>query len=108
MSYEAQCKTNYANPINSKALMKITESELNYYNESVTDDGLPNTNPLPKETIAKYIDLMSSPYMGMNAGGNIEIILREESASYFSGSKSLDDVIPVMGKRIQTVIDENK
>ena len=108
MSYEAQCKTNYANPINRKALMTITESELNYYNESVTDDGLPNTNPLSKETIAKYIDLMSSPYMGMNAGGNIEIILREESASYFSGSKSLDDVIPVMEKRIQTVIDENK
>ena len=108
MSYEAQCKTTYANPINRRALRTIAESELDYYNESVISDGLPDTNPLSPDTIDKYINLMSSSYIGMNAGDDIEIILREESSSYFSGSKSLDDVIPVMEKRIQTVINENK
>ena len=108
MSYEAQIKMSYANPINCKALRTIAEADLEYYNEYVLEDGLPDTMPLSSDTIDKFINILSSSHIGLNVGIDVENILREESSSYFSGSKSLDDVIPVMQKRIQTVLDENK
>ena len=44
----------------------------------------------------------------MSEGSAIESILMEESSSYFNGQKSMDDVITVMQKRLQTVLDEAK
>ncbi len=63
---------------------------------------------VPEDAIDKYIELLSSSYGGTNLGQAIEDILREESSSYFTGNKSLDDIIPVMQRRIQTVLDEAK
>ena len=63
---------------------------------------------MTSDAIDKYIELLSSSYGGINIGSEIENILREESSAYFNGSKSLDDVIPVMQNRVQTVLNENK
>ena len=68
---------------------------------------MPTANDLvPEDSVDKYIELLSSSYGGTNLGQAIEEIIKEEASAYFSGSKSLDDVIPVMQRRIQTVLDE--
>ena len=63
---------------------------------------------MPEETVDEYMNILSYSYGGTYAGSAIEEILREESSAYFSGGKSVDDIIPVMQKRIQTVLDEMK
>lgn len=110
LSYDVQ-KESWTNPINKKALRAIAERQLNEYND---DNNLqmmighkPTANDkVPEDAIDKYIELLSSSYGGTNLGQAIEDILREESSSYFTGNKSLDDIIPVMQRRIQTVLDE--
>ncbi|MCR4730691.1 MAG: extracellular solute-binding protein [Saccharofermentans sp.] len=112
LSYDVQ-KESWTNPINKKALRTIAERQLNEYND---DNNLqmmighkPTANDkVPEDAIDKYIELLSSSYGGTNLGQAIEDILREESSSYFTGNKSLDDIIPVMQRRIQTVLDEAK
>ena len=38
--------------------------------------------------------------------GSVSAIIREEMPAYFSGQKTLDQVIPVLNDRVQTVLDE--
>ena len=110
LSYDIQ-KTMYGNPINRAAMRSIAEEQLKSFNDEIDLEkkyGIYNARNVPQESVDRYIDILSSSYAGMNAGGAIEDILREESSSYFAGEKSLDDVINVMQKRIQTVLDETK
>lgn len=110
LSYDVQLES-WGNPINKKALRTIAERQLKDYNDEERLElelgHKPTANDLvPEDSIDKYIELLSSSYGGTNLGKAIEDILREESSAYFSGSKSLDDIIPVMQRRIQTVLDE--
>ena len=110
LSYDIQ-STKFCNPINRDALRFTAEEKLEAYNSSL--DRLLETDPsagqkMTSDAIDKYIELLSSSYGGINIGSEIENILREESSAYFNGSKSLDDVIPVMQNRVQTVLNENK
>ena len=110
LSYDIQIYSD-GNPINRAALRTVSEKILDLYNADIEKEnavGLPSHIKVPQESIDKYIDILSSSYSGMNAGGSIEQILREESSAYFSGDKALEDVIPVMQKRVQTVLDEAK
>jgi ABC-type glycerol-3-phosphate transport system substrate-binding protein len=110
LSYDIQVES-WSNPINKKALRTIAEKQLSEYND---DNNLQmelgrkptEKDKVPADSIDKYIEILSGSYGGTNLGKAIEDILREESSSYFSGNKSLDDVITVMQKRIQTVLDE--
>ena len=112
MSYEVQI-TMYNNPINRDALYSVAEEQLNRYNDKLIRfgiDGRPATDSdlVPAEAIDKYIDILSSSYGNGSINTAIEDILYEESSAYFNGQRALDDVIPVMQNRIQTVLDENK
>lgn len=110
LSYDIQ-KTMYGNPINRDAMRSIAEKQLKAFNDEIDLEkkyGIYNAGNVPQESVDRYMDILSSSYAGMNAGGAIEKILKEESSSYFAGEKSLDDVINVMQKRIQTVLDETK
>ena len=108
LSYDIQ-KTMDENPVNRDALRTIAEEKLKAYNEEVELEnsfGFGNYIQIPEDTIDVYIGILTSSYSGMNVGGAVEDILREESSSYFAGGRAMDDVIPVMQKRIQTVLDE--
>ena len=112
LSDEIQCLM-YSNPVNRDALRTKTEEQLNSYNEqllnqSYSDRPVTESDLIPYEAIDKYFDILSSSYGGMSIGSAVEDILIEESSAYFNGSRSLDDVIPVMQNRIQTVLNENK
>ena len=107
LSFEVQSTMTDSNPINRDALRYIAEHKLDTYNAAYAE--LINTSSrseIPFDTVDKYIDILSSSYGGMNVGSAIEEILREESSAYFSGGRALEDVIPVMQKRVQTVLDE--
>ena len=108
LSYDIQ-KTKTTNPVNRNALQASAEEYLNAYNKEMEIEsrlGLTGASQIPSEAVSKYIDILTSSYSGTNAGGAIEDIIREESSSYFTGGRALEDVIPVMQKRIQTVLNE--
>ena len=90
----------------------VSEQKLEAYNKSIEieskyDKSVEKTK-LTNDIIDKYEEVLSSSYGGMSEGSAIESILMEESSSYFNGQKSMDDVITVMQKRLQTVLDEAK
>ena len=109
LSFDVQKTMTDSNPVNRDAMRYIADSKLKAYNDAVTGSaGFTSRSVMPEDTVDKYIDILSSSYGGANVGSAVEEILREESSAYFSGGRALDDVIPVMEKRIQTVLDENK
>ena len=108
LSYDIQ-KTMDENPVNRAALRAIADEKLAAYNDEIEFEnsfGFDMYKQIPESTIDDYIEILTYSYSGMNVGGAIEDILREESSSYFSGGRAMEDVIPVMQKRIQTVLDE--
>ena len=111
LSYDVQCYKE-SNPINRKALRHIAEKKLDFYNASIDEESKSDISvknaKLTTDAIDKYEEILSSSYGGISAGSSFENILIEESSSFFNGQKSMDDVITVMQKRLQTVIDESK
>jgi ABC-type glycerol-3-phosphate transport system substrate-binding protein len=111
LSYDVQCYKE-SNPINRSSMRYVSEQKLKAYNKSIEieskyDKSVEKTK-LTNDIIDKYEEVLSSSYGGMSEGSAIESILMEESSSYFNGQKSMDDVITVMQKRLQTVLDEAK
>lgn len=110
LSYDVQ-STMDGNPINRKALRHIIDEKLDHYNKSIDltlkYDPSASDKKISPDAADKYISLLSSSYGGMQINDEITNILMEESSAYFSGSKSMDDVIQVMRQRIQTVLNEN-
>ena len=111
LSYDVQCYKE-SNPINRKALRHIAEKKLDFYNASIDEESKSDIAvkkaKLTTDAIDKYEEILSSSYGGISAGSSFENILIEESSSFFNGQKSMDDVITVMQKRLQTVLDEAK
>ena len=111
ISYDVQCYKE-SNPINRKALRYIAEKKLDFYNASIDEESKSDLAvkkaKLGPEAIDKYEEILSSSYGGLGSGSAVSNILVEESSSYFNGQKSMDDVIKVMQKRLQTVLDESK
>lgn len=112
LSYDIQVKMS-TNPINVKALRTVCEDTLNLYNTILEKHGFdrrehPVSTRIPSKAVDNYINIMYSSYGGITLGSAIGKIISEEATSYFNGQKALDDVIPVMQKRVQTVLDENK
>ncbi len=109
LSYDVQITMTSGNPVNRSAMRYIAEKRLNEYNKAFADSSVfSSRSPLPSDMVDKYMNILSYSYGGTYAGSAIEEILREESSAYFSGGRSVDDIIPVMQKRIQTVLDETK
>ena len=106
ISYEVQITKYDRNPVNKKALADLAETKLSAYNEYVEKEDSPELRTIPHEAIDRYIAILSSSYGGMSVGSDIESIINEEASAYFTGSRALDDVIPVMQNRIQTVLNE--
>ena len=108
LSYDIQ-KNMDSNPVNREAFRTAAEEKLSLYNKELDirrSLGLNVTERIPEDAVGKYTEILNSSKGIANAGGAVEQIVREESSSYFSGGRSMDDVIPVMQKRIQTVLDE--
>lgn len=110
LSYDIQ-KTMDGNPVNREALRSKAEVILAEYNRMVAEGGMSyyqHAEEVPAEAIDRYINILGSSYGGINVGETVEQIIHEEAGAYFNGRRSLDDVINVMSKRVQTALDEAK
>ncbi len=72
-------------------------------------DGLDvECKPLTQEQVADYRALVDSASGVWAYDENVQKIVSEEAAAYFSGDKSLDDVCAIIQNRATTYVNENK
>ena len=57
------------------------------------------------DDLAALIDSLTGWYVN---DGSINAIIREEMPAYFEGQKTLEQIIPVLEDRVQTVINERR
>ena len=98
-------------PVNAQAFEAISEANLDdysdYYNSFSAEELSWIDFPEPDESfIDDYRDLVCSADRIIMTDSMVMIIMREEIQAYFSGDKSLDDVIDIINNRAQTYYDE--
>ena len=59
-----------------------------------------------EEDVERYMDIMTSSSTVYSADSDISVIIYEEMQPYFAGDKTIDEVIPIIEDRCQTVINE--
>ena len=79
---------------------RMTEAEMIMY-------GL-DTEPMDESAIGELSDLIDSLSGWCINDGSINAIIREEMPAYFEGQKTLEQIIPVLEDRVQTVINERR
>ena len=67
-----------------------------------------NTIRMDDSAIADLSDLVDDLTGWYINDGSINAIIREEMPAYFEGQKTLDQIIPVLEDRVQTVINERR
>lgn len=106
----------YENPILVSAATDLSSAIVDFYNRNY-EEHLSNA---PSEAelnslgiyyydpalIDNYIEILKSADCSTSADMNILVILDEEIQAYFAGQKSIDDIISIVQKRAQTVVDE--
>ncbi len=55
--------------------------------------------------LAQMVETLNGWYIN---DGSINAIIREEMPAYFEGQKTLEQIIPVLEDRVQTVINERR
>lgn len=60
-------------------------------------------DPAILDDFAAFISELTGWYIN---DGAVNAIIREEMPAYFSGQKTLDQVVPVLQDRIQTLLNE--
>lgn len=78
----------------------MTEAEMVLY-------GL-DTQPMDEAVVDDLSDLIDSLSGWYINDGSINAIIREEMPAYFEGQKTLEQIIPVLEDRVQTVINERR
>jgi hypothetical protein len=104
--------------LNREALRKGGKAAVEYYNgpegdmmfgyDSMTGEPLANRIKFSDKNIETLESIILS-CSGMHTEDQaINLILIEEMPAYFTGQKSLDDVIKIVQDRVQKVLDERK
>ena len=78
----------------------------NYFTEAEMAMYGIDTTPVDASVIDNYESMIDSCSAVSTTDAAITAIIREEMPAYFSGQKTLDDVISVMEDRVQTFLDE--
>lgn len=64
------------------------------------------TEEIDSSVISRYEDMINSCYSVSATDPAVSAIVREEMPAYFSGQKTIEDVISIMEDRVQTFLDE--
>lgn len=75
-------------------------------NETSEDWSIEDVTPLTDEECDAFVELVESTHLVYYPDTEIIDIVMEETAPYFSGQKSEDEVIDVINNRVQTLLDE--
>lgn len=82
------------------------EDLLRYYNEDMLRMYGFSTELMDEESVETLVTTIESLSGWYSNDGAINAIIREEMPAYFEGQKTLDQVIPVLEDRVQTILNE--
>lgn len=85
---------------------KSLEDLLRYYNEDMLRMYGFSTELMDEEAVETLVTTIESLSGWYSNDGAINAIIREEMPAYFEGQKTLDQVIPVLEDRVQTILNE--
>ena len=108
---------NYGIPVNRAAFnsvgSKLIDAQnatlqelLRYYDEDMLRMYGYTTDIMDEEGIADFAAMIETLSGWYTNDGAINAIIREEMPAYFEGQKTLDQVIPVVEDRVQTILNE--
>ena len=99
-------------PVNREAFRKVGPEAVDFFNSvSINDDFIYGFTPKNRKTFtADHIDALEKTILSCSvmasSDPDIDKILVEEMPAYFTGQKSLDDVVKIAQNRVQKVLDE--
>ncbi len=89
----------------------IAEQYVAYFNEAVANDV--NVPYWQKDDYLfngdeddLYVETLTASSEIITSNSDVNLIFYEEMQAYFAGDKTLDEVIPIIADRVQTVLDE--
>ena len=88
---------------------KDHEEYWKYYNSDIEEEwSIDMMTPMTKEEAQKVHDFISAVDYANYSDTEIINVIMEETAPYFAGQKSLDDVVTVIDNRIRTLLEERQ
>ena len=107
LSEEVQSKHITENPINTNAFEQYAVKAIDDANVTL---GMQSTNVrlLDQSDIDRYKNMLMKAECSSFVDTQIFTIIDEEIQPYYQGSKSIDEIIPIISDRCQTVLDERK
>ena len=79
---------------------------LRFYDESMLRMYGISTERMDEAAISDFASMIERLSCWYTNDGSINAIIREEMPAYFEGQKTLDQVIPILEDRVQTVLNE--
>lgn len=104
LSYDIQVMMQEGAPINLQAFRDYASQDFYVFDDNMNS----YTVSLNELQIERYESLLFSIDTYYSEDSEILYILDEEMMSYFTGDKTLDEVIAIIEDRCQTVLDERK
>ena len=102
LKYQTDSEGNYVLDENGQ---KIVEPKASYWFE---DDRTYDIDVFTQEQIDQVMDLYNKTNLVMTDDQNILDIVKEETAGYFAGQKSLDDTVRLIQNRVSLYVAEQK
>ena len=102
LKYQTDSEGNYVLDENGQ---KIVEPKASYWFE---DDRTYDIDVFTQEQIDQVMDLYNKTNLVMTDDQNILGIVKEETAGYFAGQKSLDDTVRLIQNRVSLYVAEQK
>lgn len=102
LSYDVQCK-NTLNPINLLAWRDTAEGKVDNANKSMLTNGI---SVYDHSIIPVYESYLLSATTPAATDVYLMTFINEEIQAYYSGQKSLDDVIAIVENRVNTMVNE--
>lgn len=104
-------------PVNRAAFASVGDAYRDYQNkrvESYTDYMNPadiramgmNPDPMDESVVSEFASFIDELTGWYTNDGSVNAIIREEMPAFFEGQKTLDQVVPVLEDRIQTLLNE--
>ena len=104
-------------PVNRAAFNTVGELYITYHNNQIesylrymSEDMLRmygiDLQMMDESAIGEFASVIESLDGWFTNDGSVNAIIREEMPAFFEGQKTLDQVIPVINDRVQTILDE--
>ncbi len=96
-------------PVQKKIMNMIVEYTLEEEREWAAKDHGYEFHPLTREEVDTVLDLLKEATPAFSAENDVVVqIINEEAPAYYSGQKSVDDVIRIIQNRVQIYVNETR